>query len=142
MKKITLSSAKKKAWKEFSIYIRTRDWVENGQQYLGDVRACPCYTCGKVYPIEGKGTAQAGHFIPGRNNQVLFDERTVKAQCYNCNVNLKGNWPRYYEKMVDELGIETVNDIIRDSKQTRKYTIPELEELAKDLKERTSCLTN
>lgn len=139
-KQKTLTWYKKKAWDAFSIYIRQRDWKEQGEMYQDDRKVARCVTCRKIYPVEGRGTMQAGHFIPGRKNIYLFDERQVNAQCYNCNVNLKGDFPTYQEVMIRMYGQTEVNKMLDGRKQTRKYTIPEFEdieihfkELAKDL---------
>ncbi len=40
---------------------------------------------------------------------ILFDEEQVHAQCYRCNVVLGGNWPMYYEYMVEAVGIEEIH---------------------------------
>jgi hypothetical protein len=57
-----------------------------------------CVTCGKKYQI---GKLQAGHFIPGRFDAILFDEEQVHAQCYRCNMKLQGMWHKYYLFMLD-----------------------------------------
>ena len=97
-----------KAWDAFSIFIRLRDSI--GQPIVGP-RIGRCCTCGKLYPAFGKGCMQAGHYVPGRSNAVLFEEHNTHAQCYNCNVNLKGN-PIKYRKFIE-----------------RKYGIPERDRL-------------
>lgn len=124
---ITYSKAKKLAWTAFSIYIRKRDAKRD--ELLLDGDQAFCISCGKPYPAFGKGCLQAGHFIPGRNMKVLFDERQVHAQCYNCNVNLKGNWPAYYLKMVALHGEEAVEHMIATHDETVKMSVPELLEL-------------
>lgn len=135
-----LSYHKKKAWEEFSKYIRLRDWKRDGEIYVGEVKAALCITCGKLYPIEGRRTMQAGHFIPGRKGVVLFEEKQVSAQCYNCNHVLKGNWPAYFEVMVKRYGLKEVKKMITDSKKTKKYTIPELVELKKEFTNKLEML--
>ena len=66
-KKTSVSAAKNAAWKEFSRYIRLRDCIKT----TGDTDAGICITCGKLIPY---GNSQAGHFIAGRTNGVLFNE--------------------------------------------------------------------
>ena len=73
VKKLSLKKEKIKAWNLFSKYIRTRDSRLDGINIQ-------CITCLKWYPAFGKGCAQAGHFIPGRHSNVLFDERNCHAQ--------------------------------------------------------------
>lgn len=125
---------KKKAWDEFSRFIRTRDAIRT----TGKADLVVCCTCGKPYPAFGVGCVQAGHFIPGRGNSILFDERGVHAQCYNCNVNLKGNWPEYLAFMIKRYGQKVVDELLLLKKQVRKFTVTELEEIRDDYKRRTA----
>ena len=116
---------KKKAWNEFSRYIRLRDALKT----TGTQENVRCYTCRKTYPAFGAGCVQAGHFVPGRGNSILFDERGVHAQCYNCNVNLKGNWPEYMRYMLAEYGQEVVDELLHLKNQVKIYTPADLEGL-------------
>lgn len=116
---------KKKTWDVFSKYIRLRDALAT----TGRKDVLLCCSCGKQYPAFGVGCAQAGHFIPSRGNAILFDERGVHGQCYNCNINLKGNWPEYFRFMMTKHGSEVINELLLLKKTVRKYTTVELEEL-------------
>ena len=116
---------KKKAWDEFSIYIRLRDALLT----TGRPDFLICCSCGKTYPAFGLGCAQAGHFVPGRRNAILFDEINVHGQCYNCNHTLKGNWPGYMSFMLQKYDQDAVDQLLRKNKTIRKYREPELEEL-------------
>ncbi len=80
VKKVSLKTARNKAWKVFSEYIRRKYAITNGNVY--------CCTCNWVGPWQ---ESQAGHFVDGRNNSVLYDERLIHVQCVRCNVFLKGN---------------------------------------------------
>lgn len=124
-----LSYHKKRAWDEFSKYIRARDWHEQGEMFRENTKVAKCVTCPKIYPIEGVGTMQAGHFMPGRANEYLFDEQEVHAQCYNCNMNLKGNWTSYFDFMVNKFNKTKVYEMMAKKNNYKKYTIPELIEL-------------
>ncbi len=121
--KNTVSKAKKRAWEVFSIFIRKRDSMH---PIPGGGEVCPCYTCNtwKHWKL-----MQAGHFQPGRFPIFLFDERQVHAQCYRCNINLKGNWPRYYERMVQDYGLEEVEKMIAQKNNFKQFEIYELEEI-------------
>lgn len=123
---------KKKAWSEFSKYIRLRDALKT----TGTQEKVRCYTCRKIYPAFGIGCVQAGHFIPGRGNSILFNERGVHAQCYNCNVNLKGNWPEYMRYMMAEYGQEVVDELLHLKNQVKIYTPADLEELRDKYKQK------
>lgn len=139
-KKGTLSWYKKQAWDAFSKYIRVRDWSENGEQYIGDKKAAPCVTCRKVYPIEGQGCLQAGHFIPGRKNAVLFRDDQVFAQCRQCNLYKYGHWTAYEEFMIDRYSKEEVEQMKLDAKQEVIYKIPDYIELEERFKKWTENL--
>lgn len=121
-KKLTVSKIKAKAWKAFSEFIRKRDTC-----YLGT----ECFTCGKYYPMK---SMQAGHFQPGRFPIFLFDCRQVHSQCYRCNINLKGNWPRYYEHMVQEYGEKEVKEMIAQKNNFKQWKVYELEDIYKKYK--------
>lgn len=129
-----LKSLKKTAWTLFSRYIRLRDCLKT----TGSLTHGVCITCGKTYPIE---SLQAGHFIAGRSNAVLFDEQITHAQCYACNVGLHGNILVYRRKIISMYGAGSDELMEIKSKQPRKYTIFELEELIESLKMRINELT-
>jgi hypothetical protein len=124
-----LKSLKKRAWTLFSKYIRLRDCLKT----TGTTTHGVCITCGKTYPIE---SLQAGHFIAGRCNAILFDEEMTHAQCYACNVGLHGNVLEYRRKIIEMYG-EGYDEILEiKSKQTRKFTVIELEEFIESLNKR------
>jgi hypothetical protein len=100
----TLTNWKDWLWKKFSQYIRLRDCIKT----TGSPDYGLCVTCGKEYP---RGELQAGHFIPGRTNAVLFDEDCTHAQCYRCNCVLDV-WPQYYRWMQKEYGQEKIEQLI------------------------------
>lgn len=106
-KAVTVTRAKEDAWKAFSRYIRLRDSL----RYNHSTEFGPCYTCKKIYPNWRVGGLQAGHFIPGRRNAYLFDERGVHSQCNVCNKHLKGNWPNYMFYMECEYGPQVVKEL-------------------------------
>ena len=128
-KKRTLSKVKRDVWVVFSIFIRTRDCLKTtGCSSFG-----LCITCGKRYHFK---LLQAGHFIAGRNNAVLFSEKGVHAQCYNCNMNLKGN-TLVYRRKINEMYGEGYDEVLeKESWGTLKYTIPQLEEMKTYYKEK------
>lgn len=127
VKKPSLSRAKKKAWAAFSIYIRTRDCIKTTQTKTH----LNCVTCGRLVEIK---KAHASHFIPGRHNATLFDERGVHGSCYACNVVLGGNGPAYYKFMLAEWGQEIIDELLRNDNQTVKYTVDDYEQLEQTYK--------
>jgi len=123
-----ISTLKKKVWKVFSEYIRTRDCLRTtGLPDYGK-----CFTCQKIVP---KSLLQAGHFITGRHNAGLFSERGVQAQCYNCNINLKGNTLEFRRRLIKLYGEGVDEEIEEEARAIKKYSIEELEEIKKRLQE-------
>ena len=127
MKKHSISWHKKKCWKLFSLYIRLKETDANG---YGN-----CITCGTNHHYKD---LQAGHFVDGRGNSILFDQRGVHIQCYACNCCLHGSKLKYWVWMEKNFGRNTIDELIILSKQPRKFTISELEQMAIDYTLRTS----
>lgn len=132
-KKKTLSKTKKKTWDVFSIYVRMRD----GLKTTGSTEWGLCITCGKRYHFK---LLQAGHFVAGRHSSNLFSERGTHAQCYNCNMNLKGDTLEYRRKVIELYGEGADLELEAEAQLIRKYTIPELEEMMDGYKERIEQL--
>lgn len=107
-----LVKAKKDLWKIFSMYIRMRDCFAA----TGTLDDGFCCTCGlpKTYK-----TLQAGHFIPGREDSILFEPTCVHAQCYRCNVKRSGEWVKYYRFMQKKYGQAQIDYLMELSEQTR-----------------------
>ena len=134
-KKKTVSSMKKKVWVLFSKYIRMRDCLRTtGCNTWG-----LCITCRKRYHIK---LLQAGHFIPGRHNANLFSEEGCHAQCYNCNINLRGNTLEYRRKIIELYG-EGFDEVLEArARETKKFTVSELEELQSEYKYKIRLMEN
>jgi len=138
-KKITLTKAKKAAWSQFSRFIRLRDSLKT----VGNTIQCVCISCGAIKPTFGKGCIQAGHFIPGRHNGVLFHEELVHGQDFHCNIGLKGNWVPYESAMVTLYGRDRVEEFKKMSKgkaELVKYTVSDYQEIEKKYKEKADAL--
>ena len=126
-KRKTVGQLKKVAWDLFSKYIRFRDCLRTtGCSSFG-----LCITCGKRYHFK---LLQAGHYIAGRHNANLFNERGCHAQCYNCNINLKGNTPEYRRQIIKLYGEGADEEIEAEARQSKQYKPLELEELIESLK--------
>jgi len=77
-----------------------------------------------MYPF---GKLQAGHFMPGRTDNILFEEEAVHAQCYRCNVTMSGMWPAYYTAMEEKYGFAWIEgQLYKWHNNTKKYEIKEL----------------
>ena len=118
MRKSTVKSLKKKAWKAFSEYIRRKYATKSGY-----VR---CYTCDKKMHWK---EAQAGHAVAGRGNSILFCEDAVRVQCQRCNIWLGGNYTPFHIKLQKELGNDILEKLYALSKKPRPFTVGELEEI-------------
>ena len=95
---------------------------------------CKCVTCPRVYPIK---QLQAGHFVQGRMNSILFDERGCFAQCYGCNMGKGGNIIEYYPFMLKNCGQKLIDELKFLSNQTVKFTIEELKKMEIKFKQKT-----
>lgn len=109
---------KKDLWNIFSRYIRLRDSDWRGYS--------SCCTCGLTKQWK---EMQAGHFIPGRHNSILFDERNVHAQCYGCNIRKQGNTVKYFRFMQEKYGDEIIEELEKLDLQEKSFTEIELKEM-------------
>jgi len=121
----TISSAKKKAWKAFSEYVRLRDALRS----TGTRTSARCITCSGIYSTSGLGCIQAGHFIPGRNNSILFEETNCHAQCPSCNIWGHGKQIEYFVKMEEMYGREEIERLRSLSHQVKPWTVSDLLEI-------------
>ena len=111
-------TARDKAWKEFSLFIRNRDGWE-------------CITCGSTQDI------QAGHYIHNRAN-TYWREDNVHAQCKKCNYFSSGNLAEYAIYMLDRYGERHLKELVSDSKVHKQWLKSEYDMLYnkyKDLNE-------
>lgn len=109
---------KKKAWTTFSEFIRRKSSDENGNS--------KCVTCGKVAPWS---ELQAGHFVGGRTNSVLFNEDIVFPQCVHCNIFLRGNYQAYTLFMIDTAGRDNVDKYLDLKNKTLKLSNQDLKNI-------------
>lgn len=117
--KSPLKTAKVKAWKLFSEYIRRGSADSEGY--------ASCVTCGDRKRWQD---LSAGHFIDSRNNTVLFDEELVYPQCYRCNVILSGNKVKYTLYMLSQgHSKDQIEEFCTMKHKTKKVSLYEYEEL-------------
>lgn len=124
----SIKSLKAKAWKLFSEYIRRKDADANG--------IAKCVTCGHE---EHWKQMQAGHFIPGRCNSILFEESGVHVQCARCNYN-EGNGPEYYPFMLKTYGQAEIDRLRALRHKTVKLSIGFYESFIGELKQKLAEL--
>jgi hypothetical protein len=118
-KKGSLKSLKKKAWELLSRAIRLENRDSSGR--------VECVSC-KVRLPWNKGV-QAGHFIDGRFNAILLDERGIHPQCYACNVLYNGRKEEYFVFMEQTYGRDVIDELRRLRNTERTYTAEELQGL-------------
>lgn len=118
----TIGDIKKDLWNIFSLYIRTRDCLRT----TGCASWGLCISCEKRYHIK---LLQAGHFLPGRHSSNLYYERGTHAQCYNCNINLKGNTMPYMDALIKLYGKKIIEELRENNKVLRQYKQYEIEEM-------------
>ena len=111
-----IKQLKRDAWDAFSRMIRQR----YADPQTGEVQ---CVTCGAV---KNWTEVHAGHFLDGRRNAVLFDERNVHPQCVKCNMFNGGAKVAYYDFMRAKYGQEVIDELKVLDKTDRKFTREEL----------------
>lgn len=114
----TISKLKKEVWKWFSLFIRLRGADKNKYNI--------CCTCGKKKYYK---ELQAGHFLSGRHNVVLFHEDLTNPQCYSCNFFLGGN-PRAYDafmrKKYGDVKVQEFDKLSKGRAENKTFTEKEL----------------
>ena len=116
-----ISTMKRKVWGQFTKYIRYRDNLKaTGSIWYGE-----CFTCGEPKEFH---QLDAGHFVP-KHNSNLFSEHGVHAQCRRCNRMLSGSQLAYRRHLVELYGEEETNRLEFENKETKKFTVEELDGL-------------
>jgi len=130
MKKRKRSAIKKSLWGNVSKVIRLKPADSNG--YV------KCATCDTVKHYK---EMQAGHFIPqAQGDACRYIEENIHPQCYRCNINLGGNGPEYNAYMLEMYGQEMIDYLRAKSRTTVKFSIPDLEDMESEWKERLNGL--
>jgi hypothetical protein len=125
-KKPTRSKLVKKLDVVFSQYIRLSNADKNGY--------CTCVTCSKKFHWK---EIQAGHFMSRKHYSIRWDERNVKPQCVACNVYRAGEQYKYSLYLGNNLS----QKLLEESRELRKFTNIELEEMISDYSDRLKKLT-
>jgi hypothetical protein len=125
-KKPTRSKLVKKLDTVFSQYIRLSNADNNGY--------CTCVTCNKTFFWK---EIQAGHFMSRKHYSTRWDERNVKPQCVRCNIYNQGEGYLYSLYLGNKLS----KKLLEESRELRKFTNIELEEMIADYSDRLKKLT-
>mgnify|MGYP002638050168 CR=1 FL=1 len=125
-KKPTRSKLVKKLDTVFSLWVRQSNADKNNM--------CTCVTCQKQFHWK---EIQAGHFMSRKHYSIRWDERNVKPQCVACNVYRAGE--QYIYSLY--LGNNLSEQLLKESRELRKFTNNELEEMISDYSEKLKKYT-
>jgi len=125
-KKPTRSKLVKKLDVVFSQYIRLSNADKNGY--------CTCVTCSKKFHWK---EIQAGHFMSRKHFSIRWSEENVKPQCKRCNIFGQGEQYKYSLYLGNNLS----QKLLEESRELRKFTNIELEEMISDYSDRLKKLT-
>lgn len=108
----------KQAEKVFNAYIRERD------------KDLPCISCGRH-----RDNYDAGHFVPVKNSSYLrFHEWNVNKECKGCNGFDEFHLIGYRRNLVSKIGEGAVTWLEENSRQVKKWSRSELEEIIQKYK--------
>ena len=97
-----VAALKKDLWTVFAKYCK---YTRHADGYVN------CFTCDANLQI-GTSNCQLGHWLPkGGYPYHYFNEDNVRPQCYHCNINLSGNSEVFRRRLIDEIGIDRLNEI-------------------------------
>lgn len=82
----------------------------------------------------------AGHFISRRHNATLFSEMNVHAQCLYCNLWDYGNSGVYAQNLIRDYGQEAFDNLVKESRKIKQFTVKELEQKIDFYKQKLSEL--
>lgn len=108
----------------FNAFIRARDADK------------PCVSCGTF-----KGKMNAGHFLSrGSHPELRFDEANTQKQCEYCNTHKHGNPIPYRAELLIRIGPDELARL-EGPAPPKKYTVGQLEDMARDYRKRTKEMT-
>ena len=128
--KSEIQKAKDKADRQFSLYVRQRDTVND------IVRCC---TCGEWHHWK---YVDCGHFMSRRYQATRFDEKNSGPQCKKCNIlnqGLQFEMSKYLDK---KYGFGTANAMEMKSKMFCKRLRFDYEHIAETYKAKLAILNN
>lgn len=117
LNKKTIPQLQATLWDIFARWVKL-NWSEDGA-------FCNCFTCNKTIEI-GSRDCQAGHFIPRTYAPTKFDERNVRPQCSYCNEHRHGAHVEFRENLINEIGLDQVQEIETRCRQRWKWDKQEL----------------
>lgn len=127
-KKETVSELKSRLDEIFSLYIRFKNAKDGVAQ---------CYTCKKYAEIK---KLQCGHYISRKHLSLRWEEKNCFVQCYECNVAKSGNYRIFLDNLIEDFGIEYVNNLEQTKNNSLKMTSFEYNLLITNYKEKVNQL--
>lgn len=115
--------------KIFSIYIRLKYADDNGN--------VKCFTCDNTHHYKA---IQNGHFQSRRYMSTRFHTNNCRPQCYACNVGLHGQQYIFGANLDKQIGSNTAETMILLSKQQKKFSLQEYQELIQHYTEEVANL--
>ena len=107
----------------FSRYVRLI-----GAKRFGDVIYAECYTCGGFFNIK---KMDCGHYIGRGHHTVRWEVNNARPQCTKCNCYQGGKHFEFEQRLLKEIGIESVNELKEKANSTANYTVAEIRGIAK-----------
>ena len=104
-------------------------------QVYSPIGSVICVTCGKVGPWTGQ-EMDAGHFLGGRSNSILFEPLNIHPQCKYCN-RTGGNPQAYRQFMLQAYSAEIVEALEKMKRESISFTREELVGMRREYRERT-----
>jgi hypothetical protein len=141
--KVWVQSEKAKQWKKSKAKLKLdlmtkSDYEKILQQLVNKYvrlrdKGQPCISCQK--PIKGK--TDAGHlYAVGNYPSIRYDLRNINAQCITCNQFNGGMINEYRINFVKKYSEKDLEELDQLAHKTRKYSIPELQEMITEFKEK------
>lgn len=128
-KRMSISQLTKKLDTIFSLYIRLKNSDAKGM--------VKCFTCDNSHHYKA---IQNGHFQSRRFMSTRFLERNCAPQCYACNVGMSGMQYEYGKRLDKIYGEGMADQVVKASKEVRKFTSEEMVELIEFYKDKVEKL--
>lgn len=110
----TVAALKRELWPIFSLHQKL--------VYSDDGEHCNCYTCDARLKI-GTSDCQGGHnFSKAACPNIHWDERCVRPQCNKCNSYYGGMHYEFNERLKQEIGMESWQEMYDNRKQVNKHS--------------------
>lgn len=147
-------TGKKKAGKEIKSENRRnkRDLNEKGAMGLADMYFsryirlkhsengfCTCYTCGAIHPIK---EVECGHYQKREHKATRYNENNNRPQDKKCNSDIKHNGKQveFRINLINEIGLEEVEEIERLAKTSVKMSAKDYRDIADYYREKVNDL--